>query len=193
MKEIVLVNNRGITLIDDDDYDLIKNYKFCLSTNGYAYCNNWNNKRILLHRIIINVQYNQIIDHINRNKLDNRKENLRITNRLENFLNSDSYDKSKGYFWNKSNNKWRAVILRNGKTYHLGYFLTEEEAKIAVKNARCARDENITSIKRKVRGYFFDKSRNKWVATIKQTRIGRFNTEDEAKEAYEKQLLILAE
>ena len=49
-------------------------------------------------------------DHINRNKLDNRKENLRIISHLENNLNTDRIQKGKGYCFRKDRNKWICLL-----------------------------------------------------------------------------------
>lgn len=72
-------------------------------------------------------------DHINRNKLDNRKENLRIVSHLENNLNTDRIQKGKGYCFRKDRNKWMAYIGINYKLKTIGYFNTEKEAKEARK------------------------------------------------------------
>lgn len=72
-------------------------------------------------------------DHINRNKLDNRKENLRIISHLENNLNTDRIQKGKGYCFRKDRNKWMAYIGINYKLKTIGYFNTEKEAKEARK------------------------------------------------------------
>jgi hypothetical protein len=73
-----------------------------------------------------NVDFN-LLDHINRNPLDNRICNLRIVNHQENSFNKDN----KGYCFNKNKNKWQSQIMVNYKQIHLGLFNTEEEAKNA--------------------------------------------------------------
>jgi len=71
-----------------------------------------------------NVDFNEL-DHINRDKRDNRISNLRVVSRSENLWNNTG----KGYYWNKNKNKWRSQIGLNGKLIHLGLFNTEEEAR----------------------------------------------------------------
>ena len=76
-----------------------------------------------------------IIDHINRNRFDNRRENLRVVNRSENVLNSDRQDNAKGYYYRNYNdriNKWVAFIERKGKK-KVKYCYTESEAIAARK------------------------------------------------------------
>jgi hypothetical protein len=72
------------------------------------------------------------IDHINRIRIDNRICNLHSVTNQENCWNTDA----KGYFYYKNINKWKAYITLNYKQIHLGYFKTEEEAKIAYKAAK---------------------------------------------------------
>ena len=127
MKLIPLTQGKS-AIVDDEDYsDLIK-YKWQYN-NGYA-------KRgintIRMARQIMNATPLQEVDHINRNKLDNRRENLRIVTRGQNvrniFKRKDSPNKFKGIHYIKAKNKWIARIQINGKRISSGYFLTEEEA-----------------------------------------------------------------
>ena len=74
------------------------------------------------------------IDHINGVRDDNRIINLRSITQQENVWNRN--DNRKGYNYFKPTNKWRARIKLNEKEIHLGYFNTEEEAKIAYYNAK---------------------------------------------------------
>jgi len=72
------------------------------------------------------------LDHINRDKSDNRISNLRIVNSQENKFNNNA----KGYSWDKSRNKWHSKIHINGKTINLGRFDNEEEARQAYLQAK---------------------------------------------------------
>jgi hypothetical protein len=71
-----------------------------------------------------NVDFNEL-DHINRDKSDNRICNLRVVSRQENQWNITG----KGYCWDKHANKWKSYIKLNGKTINLGLFNTEDEAR----------------------------------------------------------------
>lgn len=131
--EIVLYdkNNEEFAkaLIDLEDIDKVKEYKWCLNNTGYIH-NRKNN--IMLHRLIMDCPDDKVVDHINHNPLDNRKENLRICTPQQNNMNrSNRYNNTsgvKGVHWDKEYNKWRCQITINKKTIHLGRFNSIEEA-----------------------------------------------------------------
>ena len=68
-----------------------------------------------------------VIDHINRKRDDNRIENLKLSTASENQCNKDA----KGYSWHKARGKWQAQICINGKSKNLGYFEHEADARNA--------------------------------------------------------------
>ena len=90
--EIHITGNKheGVILIDKDDYDKCKLHSWYIKDGNpvkYVACK-YQNKTIKLHRFLLNVNdKNIIIDHKNRNTFDNRKNNLRLTNHLENNKN----------------------------------------------------------------------------------------------------------
>jgi len=86
-----------------------------------------------MHREVLKVKDNEMIDHINGNGLDNRKENLRLATRSQNMQNSKKRKKTsskyKGVGWSKKTKKWRARIWTvSGKCIHIGYFVSELDA-----------------------------------------------------------------
>ena len=81
---------------------------------------------------ITDVSQNNFIDHINNNSVDNRIENLRVITHQQNLFNT----KSKGYCWDKINNKWKAEITLNGKSKNLGRFSEEKDARQAYLTAK---------------------------------------------------------
>lgn len=109
-------------LIDLEDVPKVKNIKWRINCNGYVMNNS--NHNLFLHRVILDTDL--FVDHINRNKLDNRKQNLRICTKQQNKMNVPYY---KGYY--KIKDKWIAKIKQNGKQVHLGSFAYEEEAEYA--------------------------------------------------------------
>lgn len=85
-------------ICDKEDIELLNNYCWELVENGYARSNNQCKKRVRAHRLITGAKDGEIVDHINRNRLDNRKKNLRIVTQSVNNLNRQLSDKNKtGY------------------------------------------------------------------------------------------------
>ena len=128
MKEIKLTNTELIALIDDEDYPIVSRFAWYIDSTGYAKtCLRDDKKKveIRLHKLIMgtNVSCKLQIDHINRNRLDNRKENLRYCTIAENRRNrskSNGISKYKGVSWDKERAKWYASIKYNYKNIYLG-------------------------------------------------------------------------
>jgi len=120
----------GKTIIDEEDSEKICKYRWWL-TNKYVH-GSVNNKKIRLSRFIMNYFGYDIVDHINGDKLDNRKVNLRITTRQQNNMNKSSRKNSTSKyigvsFYNKTK-RWIAEIRVNDKRVYIGSFLNEEDA-----------------------------------------------------------------
>ena len=128
-KEIQLTQGI-VTIVDDEDYEYLNQFKWYLlksHTNYYAIRTiRPENKLIQLHRIVIKAKKGEMVDHINGNKLDNRKSNLRICTNSQNCQNKkiSKFNKSgfNGVSWCKKNKKWVAQIACNNKKMHIGYF-----------------------------------------------------------------------
>lgn len=141
--EIIIYNNKNEpvnkTIIDKEDLELIKDYKLHSDGHGYVkWAKYINNKKHvgLLHRLILNItDENIIIDHINRNRSDNRKQNLRIVNECDNRKNHNMYSNNtsgfNGIWWNKRNNNWCVEIRYDKTKVHLGSFTSIDNAIIA--------------------------------------------------------------
>lgn len=106
----------GKVIIDDTEFAKINDYHWYKSAFGYAVAF-VNNKTVYMHRLILNYYGSKDIDHINRNKLDNRKENLRIVSRSCNMFNAKSQSnrksKYKGVSYTKRDNSWVTYIQVN--------------------------------------------------------------------------------
>ena len=125
---VVGYTNKGEPfMVDNDDFEKIKEFCWHKNSSGYLSGRDKDGERVLLHRLIMNASKGEFVDHISHNTTDNRKSNLRICTRSQNGMNK----KSKGYTWDKRDKKWRARITVNGKSFDLGYFNTESEAKAA--------------------------------------------------------------
>ena len=146
MKEIKLTQGK-IAIVDDSDFELINQYKWQFKPvlkSGYAH----RTQRvkgtklklhIKMHRLIIDAKKEQIVDHINGNSLDNRRNNLRIGTLKQNAQNSKTPNTNKsgykGVSWHKGASKWRVTIKSNQKQIHLGFYLDPKEAAIAYNKA----------------------------------------------------------
>jgi hypothetical protein len=108
----------------------------CLSKDGYRVFQ-YRKKQWYEHRIVWEMHNGEIpdglfIDHINRDKADNRIENLRLVTTQENGFNRGA----KGYRFVEREGKWKAAIKKDGTIIHLGYFRTENEAADAYAKAK---------------------------------------------------------
>lgn len=131
-------------IVDDDDFDRVNRWKWQLSNNGYASRTHWNGdcyEKMYMHRLIAGTPPGMDTDHINRNKLDNRKSNLRVVDRSRNNHNSAPSKANtsghKGVAWFKPAGLWRAYIKHSSSPtrIELGYFHTKEEAVAARQRA----------------------------------------------------------
>ena len=137
--EVILYNKQNEevarTLIDLDDIDKVKQYKWCI-VKGYAVRGSDSSG---IHRLIMNCPKGMVVDHINHNPLDNRKSNLRICTQRQNVINSSKRSNNTsgvtGVSWNKVKGKWMSVIVVDGKTVFLGYFKDIKYATYARKQA----------------------------------------------------------
>lgn len=96
-------------LIDKESLPLFNSRKWHINDNGYVVWRGIENgvkKTIRLHREVIKAKDGEVVDHINRNKLDNRLCNLRITSQKENTHNSDRYDNAKFYYYDNRKKRW---------------------------------------------------------------------------------------
>lgn len=120
-----------------EDFWLIRGYTWNVNTSsGYVL----NGKTgIRMHRLIMNAKQGEEVDHINLNKADNRRNNLRFVTHQENNFNKSCYENSttkiKGVYWSKRLQKWYAKINYNYKSIHLGVFDSIENAISARKVA----------------------------------------------------------
>jgi hypothetical protein len=146
MKIITLRNSSQVAFVDDADFELVSMYLWDLYRKGYAYCRFWdkntkNYKTVYMHRLIMNAPKSLQVDHRNRaNKLDNRRQNLRLATRCQNQRNlwNNKAGKSstfKGVSRFARDNRWQASIRVKGKSVHLELFDFEEDAAKAYNDA----------------------------------------------------------
>ncbi len=117
--------------VDDELFDELNKYHWSISTNGYAQRRDDKGAIILMHRQIMNLTFGdkQCVDHINRDRLDNRISNLRLCTRTENNhnmkLSSRNKSGAKGIY--KDKNRLRVSIMFNRKKIYLGTFPNTEQ------------------------------------------------------------------
>lgn len=137
MKEILLSQNK-VAIVDDDMFEYLNQWKWSLGCDGYAFRLDYMvspRKHINMSRLIMRAQDGFQVDHINRDKLDNRRCNLRVCTQTQNRWNtgkrSHNTSKFKGVSFNKYHLRWEANICCNGRRIWLGRFATPEEASVA--------------------------------------------------------------
>ena len=131
--EIILYNKdkneKARAIIDLEDVEKVKKYKWGLMNEGYVNSKLKNGDTLMLHNYINNLEANGewiTSDHIDRNPLNNRRNNLRNATYSENNINqelrSQNTSGKTGVSWDKKNQKWHTYIGLNGHRVHLGYF-----------------------------------------------------------------------
>lgn len=160
MKKIELGGKRGAgkyALVDDEDYELVSQYRWHLSSGGYVRTavnaetraeaasqgRSWRRQeRIFMHRLIMQLDDAKglSVDHIDRNPLNNQRSNLRIANPSLQARNvgSNRYASSdyRGVCWKPRDGKWVAQGQYNGKVHWLGTFDDELAAARVVRTWR---------------------------------------------------------
>jgi hypothetical protein len=138
MKEIVLGNSGYSALVDDQDYDYLNKWKWQYHKAGYAQrATNTGGKYVclLLHRVLMNPPEGMVIDHINHNKLDNMRNNLRVCTPSQNGMNRNGKNLYKGVSWNKRACKWQVKITVDKRLKHIGEYKDIIEAADAYNRA----------------------------------------------------------
>lgn len=142
---------KGYTLIDAADAEWAVQWRWSLWPDGYAFrCRRVEETDGGKARYVVTFLHRELmglvrgddleVDHINRDRLDNRRSNLRVVTKQGNRQNMPSHNGSssrfRGVHWAALQQKWRARIRVNGKNMHLGLFDNEDEAGAAARAAR---------------------------------------------------------
>ncbi len=105
-----------------------------ITKKGYVRSYSRKLNHIMLHRHLLRISDKKVlVDHINTNRLDNTRNNLRVCNNSQNLANRPANNgrKFKGVCWDSSRGKFAAGITVNYKKYFLGRFENEIDAAIA--------------------------------------------------------------
>lgn len=130
-------------IVDADDVNWLNQWRWSIST-GYAQRTeriNGKDHALRMSRVILGLVYGDGFegDHINRNRLDNRRNNLRAVTKMGNRQNHPSRGGSsvyRGVSWSKDRQRWIAHCQKDGISHHVGSFTDELEAAEAAKAAR---------------------------------------------------------
>lgn len=127
-------------LLDKKDKHLLDEHSFSIDSEGYprAWFREYK-RNMRIHQIIFPRKEGYVVDHISRNRLDNRRRNLRYVTPSQNVINSKRRDDNKsgfrGVYWREDIEKWRTRITLRGKILNLGSFDDIEDAAKAYKKA----------------------------------------------------------
>lgn len=144
MDEVSMSESLGkAVLYDPNDAHALRNKHWYLTTQGYAESTSYKDGAatiVKMHRVILGLTPGDglMVDHINGNKLDNRKGNLRIVTNGQNIMNSklrkDNTSGQKGVTQKKTGPRKGRCLARirfNNKRIALGFYKTFLEAKAA--------------------------------------------------------------
>lgn len=136
MRRIIIRKKpRKYTIIDDEDYGYLNQWNWYFGggdyTGSYVIRKSPEGTRYI-HRELMHPKKGEYVDHINGNKLDNRKKNLRIVDGTQNLANMHKTrvgsSKYKGVQWRKDTKMWRVRVKVYGQEIHGGYYYDEKEA-----------------------------------------------------------------
>ena len=141
MKKIPLTQGK-VTLVDDEDFEYLSQWKWFFHC-GYARrqisIGRKKQKQVHMHRVIMNAPSEFEVDHIDNDRLNNQRSNLRLCTTSQNSLNKPSRktstSKYKGVSFNQKLGKWVSQIGFSGRGVYLGLFNNEIDAARAYNEA----------------------------------------------------------
>ena len=137
----IIVSKKFEAKVSDEDYKMLSKYPWYITVTPRSMYTSTsiNGKTVYMHRLILDAQKGQEVDHINNDGLDNQRENLRFCTSSQNKANmrlrADNKSGYKGINFDKQTGKWRARIKFNGKEYSLGRHSNLKDAVRARKKA----------------------------------------------------------
>ncbi len=139
MKEIKLTQGK-VAVVDDEDYEYLNQFGWYFNVYAVRMISiNGEQKKIWMHRLINNTPDGLETDHINHNRLDNRRDNLRTVIKAQNqqnrLPNKNAGSIYKGVCFQEREKKWRARIQVNGEMINLGYSNSEKDMARAYNKA----------------------------------------------------------
>jgi hypothetical protein len=127
----------GTVFFDAEDADRINGHRWRLTAGGYAMAS-IDGRSVLMHRLLCDPppREDEVVDHINRDRLDNRRGNLRAVSRAVNQANRDHPMGAAGCrgVCRMSDGRWRVRFKRNGQAIELGKFSRRDDAVRVAQN-----------------------------------------------------------
>ena len=139
--KLIPLTQGKFAIVDAEDYDWLSRYKWhaCKSRSTFYAARRKGHTSAAMHRQIMYPPEGLVVDHIDHNGLNNRKNNLRICTNSQNLLNRrirpDCKSRYKGVIWNAHARKWVAKVGLGGVRHHLGCFEREIDAAKAYDKA----------------------------------------------------------
>lgn len=136
----------GHALVDAADFAWLSQWTWRLGSEGYAVRSETAGGRkrtVYMHRELAATAPGTVVDHVNRNRLDNRRSNLRRATVGQNNANGRDRPRRsphRGVYWHSGAGRWVAQISVEGKNRHLGLFDSDAAAAAAYEAAREDRD-----------------------------------------------------
>jgi hypothetical protein len=215
MAKLIPLTRGFSAIVDDADFDWLSLWRWLILGDRYAArfekIEN-SRKLVLLHRFIMNAPAQMEVDHINRNKLDCQKSNLRLATRAQNMRNKAKRHgaKTSASFkgvWHE-HQLWSAAICVNNKNLYLGLYATEIDAAHAYDAAARTHHGEFACLNfpdfsgdypysrksptvstSQYRGVSFEQRRSSWKAATmvkgKSFHLGYFTSELDAARAYD--------
>lgn len=142
--EIRLTNGKPV-VVDAADVEFLSQYTWVERTAGHGFCRtsyamampqrDGVRKGFFMHRLLLNAQPDQFVDHIDGDGLNNTRANLRFATRSQNGANAAPSSRNtsgyKGVYFSNGHGKWAAAIRVEGARTYLGFYDTKEEAALA--------------------------------------------------------------
>ena len=142
------LTNGGYAIVDPCDHEFLSQWQWRKSSAGYAirtvYIDGKGYKRSM-HRIVADAPDGVLVDHINRDRLDNRRGNLRYADSQLNAINRSKVGNRKYRGVYPSGPNYSARIRHNGDLIHIGNFPTDEDAARAY-DTECLRLRGASAI-----------------------------------------------
>lgn len=141
--KLIPLTHQKFAMVDDIDFEELSKYRWAAHRhkNGVWYAERTvSGKVILMHRYILNPPDGMLVDHKDRDGLNNQRTNIRLATRGQNNANrraaiTSQTSKFLGVAFEKDRQKWTARIRKNGIGYRLGSFQSEREAAMAYNSA----------------------------------------------------------